>query len=53
MVSIAQGALDGGRPLNALRHPPEGDTSGWWRVLIADGYEDVWFDSALLDVSTG
>lgn len=90
-VGIAQDALDGGRPLNGLRHSPEGDTSGWyiwagesfseapdyfaplhashlgvlcpaavpylglppgWRFLIAEGYEDVWFDENLLDVST-
>lgn len=76
------------KPLNALRHPPEGDTCGWyiwgggefeeseeffqplhaehlihycpdllpylglgpgWRVLLAPGYEDVWFDSKLVD----
>lgn len=75
-------------PLNAFRHPPEGDTSGWyiwggerlsddpaffqplhtthlseycasvlpylalapgWRVLIAQGHEDVWYDKSLLD----
>lgn len=75
-------------PLNGLRHPDAGDTSGWylwrgeslnaepgffaplhvehvgdrspeavpylalppgWRFLIADGYEDVWFDPALID----
>lgn len=77
-------------PINGLRHPPEGDTTGWyiwageelstatdffvplhvvhldewcpgaipylglppgWRFLIADGYEDVWFDPSLLDIS--
>jgi hypothetical protein len=76
-------------PINGLRHPPEGDTTGWylwageelgadegffaplcmahldewcapaipylglppgWRFLIADGYEDVWFDPSLLDI---
>jgi len=75
-------------PLNALRHPVEGGTCGWyiwggedfseaddffdplhvapleeycpnlmpyiglapgWRVLLAPGYEDVWYDEALLD----
>jgi hypothetical protein len=75
------------RPLNALRHRPSGDTSGWyiwggsgpskasdffqpvhvghlsdlcpeivpylglppgWRVLLAPGYEDVWFDEAIV-----
>jgi hypothetical protein len=76
-------------PLNAMRHPPENGTCGWyiwgggecsqapdffaslhvshlaeyapalvsyvalppgWRVLLAPGQEDVWFDEALLDV---
>lgn len=76
-------------PLNGLRHPPEGDTTGWyiwageelletddffeplhvdhirdwcpqvykflglppgWRFLIAEGYEDVWYDPSLLDI---
>lgn len=77
------------RPVHGLRHPPEGDTCGWyvwagdltddpaffvpmhvehlveavpeiapylprppgWRLLLADGYEDVWEDPALLDVT--
>jgi hypothetical protein len=86
-VGIAIGTLDGRQPLNALRHRPEGSTSGWyiwageewsnapdffvplhvghldrycpdllpflglgagWRVLLAPGHTDVWFDSALL-----
>ena len=86
-VGIAKNVLQGLVPLNALRHPPEGDTSGWyiwageelsedagffvplhvahlhewcpeilpylglppgWRVLLAPGYEDVWFDDTLL-----
>jgi hypothetical protein len=73
--------------LNALRHSPEGDTSGWyiwggerlldepeffkplhvshlaeycpsllpyiglapgWRVVLASGHEDVWYDQSLL-----
>jgi hypothetical protein len=77
----------GRRPLNGLRHPPEGDTCGWylwsgeelsqatdffqplhvrhlvercpevlrflalppgWRFLIAEDYEDVWYDESLL-----
>ena len=77
-------------PLNGLRHPAEGDTSGWyiwggtersqapdffqalhvahlsercpralkylalppgWRFLDTPGQEDVWSDSALLDLS--
>ncbi|WP_271068518.1 hypothetical protein [Caulobacter sp. NIBR1757] len=87
-VGIAQDALDGGWPVNALRHSPEGEASGWyiwagedlsqppnyfapfhashlgvlcptvvpylglppgWRILIAEGHDDVWFDAALLD----
>ncbi len=78
-----------GEPINGLRHPPEGDTTGWylwrgelsqaddffsplhaghlstrlpevlpylalppgWRFLIAPGYEDVWYDASLLDIS--
>ena len=77
------------QPLNALRHPPEADTTGWyiwggemssdhdffqpvhvshldellpeivpylglpagWRVQVAPGHEDVWFDASLLDLS--
>lgn len=85
-VGISRTVLAGLHPLNALRHPPEGDTSGWyiwagevlsdapdffvplhishladwcpeilpylglppgWRVLLAPGYEDVWFDEDL------
>jgi hypothetical protein len=75
-------------PLNALRHPPEHGTSGWyiwggessdadgffkpvhishlkevapnlmpymalapgWRVLLAAGHVDVWFDEQLLNI---
>lgn len=86
-VGIASNVKSGIQPLNALRHRPEGDTSGWyiwageelpddpdffvplhishladwcpdlipylalppgWRVLLAPGYEDVWFDDTLL-----
>ena len=78
------------QPLNALRHPPVADTTGWyiwgggeipleddffqpvhvshldellpeivpylglpagWRVQVAPGHEDVWFDASLLDLS--
>jgi hypothetical protein len=85
-VGIALRTL-GITPLNALRHSPEGDTSGWyvwggerlrddpeffqplhvshlaeycpsllpyiglapgWRVLLAPGHEDVWYDESLL-----
>lgn len=77
-------------PINGLRHPPEGQTNGWyiwagnqiniedddffvplhishigewnprvlrflalppgWRFLVADDYEDVWFDENLLRI---
>lgn len=85
-VGIARNVRTGLMPLNALRHRPEGETSGWyiwsgelsddpdffvplhvshlgewcpqmlpylslppgWRVLLAPGYEDVWFDESLL-----
>jgi hypothetical protein len=79
-------------PLNGLRHPPEGDTCGWylwwgdeldqtndhffqplhvehldeycpeaipylwlppgWRIQVAPGHEDVWFEEKLLDLSS-
>jgi hypothetical protein len=87
-VGIALSSL-GKEPLNALRHPPEGSTCGWyiwggeelsedvdffqplhvrhlvqhcpaivpylalapgWRVLLAPGQEDVWYDTAILSV---
>jgi hypothetical protein len=74
-------------PINGLRHPPEGDTTGWylwageefssspdffeplhtehlvewrpevikylglppgWRFLIAQDYEDIWYDPSLI-----
>jgi hypothetical protein len=77
-------------PINGLRHPPEGDTTGWyiwsgerfseaadffiplhvihlneqcpeiikylamgpgWRFLLAPGYEDVWYDENLFDLT--
>jgi len=86
-LGIAESARRGVLPINGLRHPPVGDTSGWyvwagddlsaaadffkplhiehlaewcpriqkylglapgWRFLIADDYEDVWFDPELL-----
>jgi hypothetical protein len=85
-VGIALETL-GLTPLNALRHPPEAGTSGWyiwggehlskapdffqalhvahlaehcatlvpylglapgWRVLLARGHEEVWYDKSLL-----
>lgn len=84
-LNVRQGVL----PINGLRHPPSGDTTGWyiwageelsddpdffvplhaahlaewcpavvrflalppgWRFLVADHYEDVWRDPALLEV---
>jgi hypothetical protein len=86
-VGVSRNVLEGLQPLNALRHMPERDTSGWfiwageelsdapdffvplhmshvadwcplilpylglppgWRILLAPGYEDVWFDESLL-----
>ena len=88
-VGIALNVRDGVAPINGLRHPPEGDTTGWyiwageelssdpnffkplhvehlsdwcpqvqkylglpagWRFLIANDYEDVWYDESLLEV---
>jgi hypothetical protein len=88
MVGVAGHVLTGTWPLNGLRHPQEGNTTGWyiwageafsaapdffqplhvghleqscpsvlpylglpsgWRFLIAEGYEDVWFDPDLLE----
>lgn len=88
-IGIALSSI-GSEPLNALRHPPDGNTSGWyiwggtelsvepgffeplhashladyapalvpymalapgWRVLLAPGYEDVWFDASLMHVA--
>jgi len=87
-VGIALATL-GIIPLNALRHPPEGNTCGWyiwggealsqdpdffqplhvrhlakycptimpylalapgWRVLLAPGQIEVWYDRGLLDI---
>lgn len=88
-LGIAENVRQGLQPINGLRHPPSGDTSGWyvwggeelcretdffkplhiehldewcpqiqkylglppgWRFLVANGYEDVWFDPTLLEV---
>jgi hypothetical protein len=88
-LGISDNFFSGEVPLNGLRHPPEGDTCGWylwagetlsdaadffkplhvshlvdrspsimrylglppgWRFLVADAYEDVWFDSTLLEI---
>ena len=29
-VGVAKNVRDGGLPLNGLRHPPAGDTAGWY-----------------------
>jgi hypothetical protein len=29
-VGLARNVRAGGQPLNGLRHPPEGDTTGWY-----------------------
>lgn len=90
MVGIARSRHAGLLPLNAIRHPVEGQSNGWyvwrgddisqdqddffvpchvehlpddvrevvpylalppgWGVVLAPGYEDVWFDEGLLDV---
>ena len=89
VVGIAENVKSDVMPLNGLRHPPEGHTSGWyiwaggepgsdpsffqslhvshvedwrsglykylglppgWRFQVAPDYEDIWFDSSLLDV---
>lgn len=91
-VGISENVRTGVVPVNGLRHPPVGDTTGWyiwageklldtpdffkplhvahldewcpqvmkylalppgWRFLIADDYEDVWFDESLLDGENG
>lgn len=88
-LGIALATIDGRHPLNAVRHPPERGTCGWyvwagedlptgdeafsplhvahlpdhcpalapylglapgWRVLLAPGHVDVWYDDSLLDV---
>ena len=88
-IGIAKNVLDGLLPINGLRHPPAGETTGWyiwagetlwpdedffvplhvshlvewcpealpflglppgWRLLVAPGHEDVWFDPDLLNV---
>ena len=88
-LGVASNVRTGLQPINGLRHPPQGDTNGWYiwagehlsqdpdffkplhvshleqwcpqvikylglapgrRFLIADGYEDVWFDEELLTI---
>ena len=88
-LGVSDNFFSGALPLNGLRHPPNGDTCGWylwagetlsdaddffqplhvshlaernptiarylglppgWRFLVADAYEDVWFDSTLLEI---
>jgi hypothetical protein len=38
-VGISKNVQDGRMPLNALRHPPEGDTTGWY----------IWAGNEILD----
>ncbi len=85
---VGRGFDNANAPIHELRHPPEGQSCGWyiwtgdwsdaadffspvhvhhaadlypdvlsylalppgWRFLIAPDYEDVWFDSALLEI---
>mgnify|MGYP000353820658 CR=1 FL=1 len=86
-VGISLNVQEGVVPVHGMRHPPAGDTTGWyiyagdelslqtdffqplhlehlndwcpnilkylglppgWRFLVAENYEDVWFDEALL-----
>jgi hypothetical protein len=88
-VGISANVRDGVWPINGLRHPPEGDTTGWyiwagehlsesedfflplhvihvaewnpviskflglspgWRFLVAEDYEDVWYDEGILNI---
>ena len=88
IAGVAKVVLGATGPIHGLRHPPKGQTCGWyiwtgelsqdddffepqhvahladscpqilkylalppgWRFLLATGYEDVWFDAALLEV---
>ena len=36
-VGIALNVKDGNFPINGLRHPPEGDTSGWY-IWAGEGF---------------
>lgn len=29
-VGVSRNVREGGRPLNGMRHPPEGETTGWY-----------------------
>ncbi|MEQ1521401.1 MAG: hypothetical protein ABL936_09045 [Aestuariivirga sp.] len=88
-VGIAKNVKTNILPVNGMRHPPVGDTTGWyiwagehlskapdffvplhvshldewrpelkkylglppgWRFLVANKYEDVWFDENLLHI---
>jgi len=88
-VGIARNVAADAFPLNALRHPPDEGTSGWfiwsgieldstddffeplhishlggrcpglldylalppgWRILLAPGHQDAWFDEKLLEI---
>jgi hypothetical protein len=88
-VGIALNVREAVFPIHGVRHPPEGDTTGWyiwagelsddvdffkplhvahldswcpqllkylglspgWRFLIANDYEDVWFDPSVLSLA--
>jgi hypothetical protein len=39
-VGISRGALLGQLPLHGLRHPPEGDTTGWY-IWAGDEWSDA------------
>lgn len=87
-VGISLNVKNGVLPVNGLRHPKEGGTTGWyiwsgeysddpdffqplhvdhlkewcpwiekylglapgWRFLVTPEYEDIWWDSSLLDI---
>ena len=39
-VGISENVRDGVVPINGLRHPPEGDTSGWY-IWAGEQYSDA------------
>jgi hypothetical protein len=42
-IGISEGALNGERPLNGLRHPPDDGTTGWFIWAGTDLSEDPSF----------
>jgi hypothetical protein len=42
-IGISEGALNGGRPLNGLRHPPDDGTTGWFIWSGSDLSEEPGF----------